>query len=320
MGCQALEHYIINTMARPLRIDAPGLWHHVYLRGARRAPIFGDNEDARGFLDLLETASERYRLEVHAYSLMPNHYHLLLRSQRGLLSRGMAFLNGMFTKGLNARHGRWDGPVFRGRFQSKLVQTEDYLQDVLVYIHLNPVAARLVKRPDDECWTSHRAYMGLEQRPAWLHVSHVLALTGGRELLDERMQRIIQGADEWPAQRALDLASFWREREVEELEDLEDFAAPELEDVLLRVAAVTGVTRKDLPVAIRGRRGNPARRFAAWALSVETTLTQATIGEQLGMSPAQVAQVLGKVRRGEASKEIEAWRARWVAENATKKC
>ena len=302
-------------MARPLRIDAPGCWHHVFLRGARRAPIFGDDADSLSFLELLGTASDRYRLEVHAYSLMPNHYHLLLRSRRGLLSRGMAFLNGMFTKRLNARHGGWDGPVFRGRFQSKLVVDERYLVELLVYIHLNPVAARLVKRPDDECWTSHRAYMGLDKRPDWLQVGELLDLVGGRELLDERLLRIRRGADAWPAQRELDLASFWASLEPSgnDPAPLPAFVSPPAEEVLARVSDLTGVTRDALAKPIRGRKGNPARRFAIWALTQRTTLSHVRIGELFGMSGAHVAQVLFTVRKAEPGPEIEAWKRAWIA-------
>ncbi len=303
-------------MARPLRIDAPGCWHHVYLRGARKAAIFADDEDCLAFLDLLETASERYGLEVHAYSLMPNHYHLMLRSQRGRLSRGMAFLNGMFTKRLNRRHGGWDGPVFRGRFQSKLVQTEAYLVELLVYVHLNPVAARLVKRPDDECWTSHRSYMGLDGRPEWLHVRELLDLVGGREVLDERLLRIRRGEDAWPAQRELDLRSFWSSMEtsVQEPAPREDFVSPPVEDVLAKVCEGTGVERGVLGAAVCGRRGNPARRFAIWALSKETTLTHAQMGEVFGMSAAHVCQVLSVVRGADVGEEIEGWMGAWTGE------
>ena len=300
-------------MARPLRIDAPGCWHHVFHRGARKAPVFADDADCLAFLNLLSTASERYGLEVHAYSLMPNHYHLLLRSQRGQLSRGMAFLNGMFTKHLNARHQGWDGPVFRGRFGSKLVEREDYLLDLLAYIHLNPVAARLVKRPDNECWTSHRAYMGLVERPKWLQADELLGLYGGREVLDQRLLRIRTGAEDWPANRELDAATFWAEREPATPPRAAE-AAPEdltIEEVLAKVCAHCGVERTALDEKTRGRRGNPPRRFAIWALARETTLTHARIGAVFGMATAHVSQVLARTRQADPGPEIGAWITAW---------
>ncbi len=308
-------------MARPLRIDTPGSWHHVFLRGARRAPIFGDDEDCFCFLDLLETASRRYGIEPHAYSLMPNHYHLLLRSSRGLLSRGMAFLNGQYTKKLNARHPDWDGPVFRGRFQSKLVEDERYLVELLAYIHLNPVAARLVKRPDDECWTSHRAYIGLDMPPSWLHTADLLRAVGGPDVLTAMLLRIVRSEDRWPAQRQLDLASFWASAEVPRVgqasgtdvtsKPVKPFRSPTAEDILACVCELTGTAREAIEAGIPGRRGNPARRFAIWALAAESTLTQAQIGALFGMSGSHVGQVLGTLRRGKVDELVAAWMERW---------
>src|SRR4051812_16842847 len=99
-------------MARRPRIDAPGCWHHVMHRGARRAPIFRDDEDCLLFLKGLEEAVDHHGLEVHAYALMPNHFHLLVRSPLGNLSKAMKHVTATFTLRANRRH-RWDGPVFR---------------------------------------------------------------------------------------------------------------------------------------------------------------------------------------------------------------
>jgi len=160
--------------------------------------------------------------------------------------------------------------------------------------------------------------MGLDRRPDWLQVGVLLDLVGGRELLDERLLRIRRGADAWPAQRELDLASFWAgiEPTGNDAPPLEAFVSPPAEDVLARVCELTGVTRQALGQPVRGRGGNPARRFAIWALTRETTLSHVRIGELFGMSGAHVAQVLSTVRKAEPGPEIEAWKQAWTAEAA----
>ena len=111
---------------------------------------------------------ERFGLEVHAYSLMPTHYHLLVRSPLGNLSDGMRHLGGAYTKVFNCRHGQ-DGSLFRGRFKSQLVKYEAYLLYLLAYIHLNPLKAGLITRLDGlQGWTSHRNYMGKDPDRSWL--------------------------------------------------------------------------------------------------------------------------------------------------------
>ena len=113
-------------MGRKPREDFPGAWHHVMHRGARRAPVFLEDEHCLLFLSLLENTIEQYEVEIHGFSLMPNHYHLLLRSRHGNLSDAMQYLNGNYTRQVNTPR-RWDGPVFKGRYTAKLVRDETRL-------------------------------------------------------------------------------------------------------------------------------------------------------------------------------------------------
>ena len=120
-------------MARPLRIDYPGAWHHVMNRGARKQPIFVSRGDRRRFLQLLSTAHDRFGIEVNAYVLMGNHYHVLIRSPDGTLSQAFHYIDGVHAQAFNRRHGI-DGPLFRGRFRSHLVEEEGYLHLSLIHI------------------------------------------------------------------------------------------------------------------------------------------------------------------------------------------
>jgi REP element-mobilizing transposase RayT len=164
-------------LARPLRIDYPGAWQHVMNRGAGQRSIFRDRRDRGMFLRLLADVTEIYRVEIHAYCLMGNHYHLLIRTPDGGLSPAMRHLNGVYTQRFN-RSAETDGPLFRGRFRSVLVDADGYLLHVSRYIHLNPVDAGLVRRPEEYLWSSCRYYVRDGAAPWWLKTSFVLRQLG----------------------------------------------------------------------------------------------------------------------------------------------
>ena len=120
-------------MVRPLRIQAPGLWHHVMNRGLARGDIFFDAKDREAFLGLLTEVRARWGVRTHAACLMGNHFHLLVEDVQGSVAGWMRDIIGVHTQRLNLRHER-DGPLFRGRFRSRLVQEERYLGELVRYI------------------------------------------------------------------------------------------------------------------------------------------------------------------------------------------
>jgi len=279
-------------------------------RGARREPIFRDDRDALLFFEGLEEAVERFRVEVHAYSLMPNHYHLLVHSPYGTLSRAMRHVNGVFTQRVNQRE-QWDGPVFRGRFASQLIEDEAWLEVLVAYLHLNPVRAHLVKRPDDDCWTSHQAYLGLEKAPAWLTRDEMLNRFGGAQALHRYVMGFHDGSREWPEGFA---DAGWLSVLPEPEERVREQRAPQAlldpEAVLATVTRLTGEPRERLLERTKGPRANPARRLAAWALRRSTLLSHAEIGELLGMRAPHVASLLR--RAGDNPTEpLAGWLRAW---------
>lgn len=104
---------------------------------------------------------------------MPNYYHLLLETPRGNLLRAMRHLYGVYTQRYKRVHGS-DGTLFRGRYKAILIDKDNYLLQVVRYIHLNPVQAKIVKEPADHPWTSHRYYAGKGGSPVGLVMEGVL--------------------------------------------------------------------------------------------------------------------------------------------------
>jgi putative transposase len=176
-------------MPRPLRIDVEGALHHVFDRGNRRQVICEEPFDYRLFLWLVGRAVDRFKWRVHAYCVMPNHYHLLIETPKAGLSRGMQLLNGRYAQAFNSSR-RVDGHLFQGRFGSRLVESEPHAIWLNRYIPRNPVEARLVGNPADWDWSSYAA-LRRGRAPAWLAHEAVLDLLGGGEAAAVEYERLV---------------------------------------------------------------------------------------------------------------------------------
>ncbi len=162
-------------MARPLRIEYPDAWYHVMNRGRRGENVFSDKQDYELFLALLQESCELFDLRVAAYCLMSNHYHLLIQTPSGNLSRGMRHVNGVYTQRYNRRR-KIDGQLFRGRYKSVLVEQDSYLLELLRYVHRNPVRANMCEAVADYPWTSHQGYLSDAGRWDWLSKQFLLGM------------------------------------------------------------------------------------------------------------------------------------------------
>ena len=289
-------------------------------RGARRAQIFKRPEDCQGFLDHLYRSVSRTGVEIHAYALMPNHYHLLVRSPLGTLSRAMQLLNGGYSLWLNKRH-EWDGPLFKGRFTSVLITDPSHLDYLLAYIHLNPLRAHLVPRLTDQAWTSHLAYLGRDRVPEWLTCDHFLEVLDGPNGVHTFVRKVHQGRARWPEDLDRETAFPIRHRQETPLDlsaraTAEDVPSQSLEALLVRISHHCGVSVQDLLTVVLGPRANPARRFAVWAFSHQTHHTRTTIAETLGMPPGQALRLLQHLRRETPPEPLATWMSAWVARTA----
>jgi len=188
-------------MARQLRIQYPGAMYHVMNRGDHQEAIFKDDQDRGRFLETLTEACQKTAWQVHAYCLMPNHFHLVLETPQANLVAGMKWLLGTYTRRYNRRHRQF-GHLFSGRYKALMVDGSGngYLKSVCDYVHLNPARARLVNREQALSayeWSSYPRYLASpSRRPVWLRVDRLLGEWGipkdsvaGRRVFAQHMER-----------------------------------------------------------------------------------------------------------------------------------
>ncbi len=166
-------------MARPLRIEYRDAFYHVTARGNEQGTIYRDDKDKERFLAYLESAVVRYKAVIHAYCLMSNHYHLLISTPAGNLSQILRHINGAYTVYFNKRHKRV-GHLFQGRYKAILVEADEYAGELSRYIHLNPVRAGLVDRPENYIWSSYLSYIDRRKASDWLKTDWLLRYFGKR--------------------------------------------------------------------------------------------------------------------------------------------
>ncbi|CAH1204085.1 conserved hypothetical protein [Candidatus Nitrotoga sp. BS] len=186
-------------MPRPERIEYENAYYHVMNRGKDRGriKIFRSPEYFEAFLRTLKEAAERFGIVIHGYCLMTNHYHLLIQTPHANLSRAMRHINGVYTQRYN-QLAKSDGPIFRGRFKSILVDQDVYLLQLSRYIHLNPIEGKkpLVDNLADYPWSSFPAYINQADKPAWLMCDEIYGLLGSKQKYSEYARYVAQGNNE----------------------------------------------------------------------------------------------------------------------------
>jgi putative transposase len=175
-------------MSRPLRIEFPGAVYHVTSRGDRREPIYKDDEDRHTQLAVLAQAMQRFDAQVLAYCQMGNHYHLVLHTRAGNLSRLMRHVNGVYTQAFNQRHGLV-GHLFQGRFKAIQVDRDAYLLALCRYVERNPVAAKMVREAGAWPWSSDLAHVGKAATPSWLDTEGLHGYLLGRTVSTAAQRR-----------------------------------------------------------------------------------------------------------------------------------
>jgi putative transposase len=310
-------------MARPLRIEYAGAHYHVTSRGNERKAIFKDDADRESFLKLLGRAVQDFHLRLHGYVLMSNHYHLLVETPTGGLSRSMRYLNGVYTQTFNLRHGRV-GHLFQGRYKAILVERDSYLLELSRYIHLNPWRVKQAQDPFEFCWSSLKAYIGRVAVPRWLTVTEVLSQFGSRgkseyrKFISEGMKAGIKSPwDDVKGQAVLGSAEF-----VEEVADRHLGSRREKRGEESRLGEIVGVKAdaligevvryygiKETDLRSRGHRYTEARYVASYLLRRECLTSLREIGERVGLHYSAVGNAVRQVRDRPSASQVKSLRS-----------
>jgi len=182
-------------MGRAWRIEYKGALYHILSRGNEQKDIFYDDQDRLLFSETVGEMSQRFEIDVFAYVLMGNHYHLLLKTNRANLSKSMQWLGVTYTRRFNLRHFR-SGHLFQGRFKSLIVQNDAYLMRLSCYIHRNPLRAGIVKRLADYRWSSYNTYAYGDKAPEWLVTKQIFSQFKGTDKYKAYREKVQRYAKE----------------------------------------------------------------------------------------------------------------------------
>ena len=278
-------------------------------RGIDRQPIFSDDRDRYHFIELLETATQRYHVRLHAYVLMSNHFHLLLETPEGNQAVFMQWLKLAYSMWHNVRHDRV-GPLFQGRYRSIPVEDANWIYALSLYLHLNPLrlahfklsrlerqgesqelkplsreeATRRLRELRTYPWSSYRAYAGYGHVPEWLTTQALLERAGNaRSYRKDVSQRLTSGE---PG---------------DVLERLRDAVAIGTEQFRARIKSTLAAADRDIAGRREGRRKIPFEKVIA---SVESVLGETVRRGSRGGTGRDIVLLLARDHSGLSLREI----------------
>ncbi|HWO40388.1 MAG TPA: transposase [Candidatus Eisenbacteria bacterium] len=305
-------------MPRPPRLEYPGALYHVIARGNRQQSIFHEKRDYLKFLDSLAENVRRYNFHLYAYVLMTNHFHLLLEQERLPLSRFMQVLLTSYAQWHNQRY-RHVGHLFQGRYRSLVCDKESYLLELTRYIHLNPVRAKMVTRPDEYPWSSYRVYLGEPSRP-YVETETVLQLlaetpAAARQAYRDFVFDALGESSRPELYAAADQQLLGDNRFVENSKTshvLEREKAPALKPsigkILQSVASHTGIPAPILAGRTEGEAVKRAREMVAGIARDYAGLSLAEVASSLNRSPNTISvlarRLADRVQRDALSREL----------------
>ena len=276
-------------MSRPLRVEFAGALYHVTSRGNARQAIYLDEQDFQIFVEVLADTCQRFNWVVHSYCLMTNHYHILLETPDGNLSKGMRQLNGVYTQKFNRKHRRV-GHLYQGRYKAILVDKEAYLLEVGRYILLNPVRAGMVDSPDEYEWSSWHSTLGEKEVPDWLAIDQTLLPFGHtRAIAKQRYQQfVLDGVSK----------GLWHQLKQQMYLGSDDFVNQHLPNKDLEVGDMQEIPakqRRAKPLSLEEyEHSEPNRDSAIVAAFTSGGYTQKQIGNHFGIHYSRVSRIVSK--------------------------
>jgi REP element-mobilizing transposase RayT len=268
-------------------------------RARRREDLFIDNPDYRQFIDLLIETADLFNVNVAAFCLMPTHYHLMVQTPDANLSRCMRHLNGVYTQRYNRRHG-FDGTLFRGRYKSILIDADNYVLQLVRYIHKNPLKAGLVKHLDQYGWSSHKGYLSKAGKWDWLYKDFVLQMLSKKrsgqsrvykefmtQKQDDDLVHVLERKNRPAMIGSKKFISWIKERFFKKKTDKEVPAsrhlAPDLETIIREVSRYYAIGPNTLTTVRRGIENEP-RDVAIYLIRTLRTEPLLSIGACFGLN------------------------------------
>ncbi len=288
-------------MARKPRISFPGALHHIILRGNHKEEIFLCDRDRRKFIELLNEYYERYLFRCYAYSLMPNHIHLLIEEDNTPLPRIMQGINQSYTQYFNARYEKV-GHLFQGRYKAILVDKDRYLLILVRYIHLNPVRALLVKRPEDYPWSSYSDYI-CEEEKSFVESKFVLSLFSKRKKQAiEKYKRFIEEGLEDEIESNFENGPFIGDEEFTEkflsklsYKNMKNQSRPSLNHIETLVAHHFKISEQLLHIKSRERRLFKIRGLIGYLASKYANINQKEIAKYFNRSASTTCHAIRRI-------------------------
>ena len=284
------------------------------LRGNGGQDIFFSKEDRYHLYLLLEEGISRFDYRIHGFCLMSNHMHFALQVGRVPLSKILQNLSFRYTRWVNRKEKRI-GHLFQGRYQALLVDADQYLLQLIRYIHLNPVRAKIVKRPEAYPWSGHRGYLG-KQSLLWLSTEWVLVRFGKRksEAVKKYREFVREGIQEAHREEfhggKQDVRVLGDDKFVEKALGEEVTVKSKritLKEIVLKVCREYGIKERELQKISRNRKGAEGRSVIGYLCIQTGSATLTEVGKMFKRDVATISKGVRRVEhRVEDSKEVEA--------------